>query len=61
MDRHPASQAATALGAGGPGSGPGSVPPAAAPLDLGMLGGLVSLLDNQGPGNSSGDPSFETR
>ena len=59
VDRHPASQAVTAHGAGGPGSGPGSVPPAAAPFNLGMLGGLVSLLDNQGPGNSSSDPRFE--
>lgn len=60
VDRHPATQAVTAHGPGGPGSGSGCVPPAVAPLDLGMLGGLVSLLgDNQGPDNSSSDPSFE--
>ena len=60
VDRHPASQAIPAHEAGGSGSGSGSVPPAAAPLNLGMPGGLMSLLDdNQGPGNASSDPSFE--
>ena len=58
VDRHPADQAGTAHGAGGQGSGLGSLPPAAAPLDLGVLGGLVSLLgDNRGPYSPGSNPS----